>query len=140
MDRKDWTLLAIAAAEGEALDPAQLQKSLFVLGMERPEDVGSDYHRFSPYHYGPFASSVYHDADELEEEGFVSITRSGSVRKYRATDAGLQFAKALASEAPEGADYLNRVVQWARQLRFQALVRAIYAKYPEQRANSVFEG
>ena len=34
MDRKDWTLLAIAAAKGEPLDPAQLQKSLFVLGPE----------------------------------------------------------------------------------------------------------
>ena len=93
MDRKDWTLLAIAAAKGEPLDPAQLQKSLFVLGSERSADVGRGFHQFRPYHYGPFAASVYHDAEELEKQGLVAITTPGSVRKYEATSAGLDAAE-----------------------------------------------
>lgn len=140
MDRKGWTLLAIAAARGEPLDPAQLQKCLFVLGRERPADVGRDFHKFGPYHYGPFAATVYRDAEALEEEGLVTITATESVRKYRATPDGLKEAQRLRQQASDATRYLERVVAWARSLSFQALVRAIYAKYPEQRANSVFVG
>lgn len=140
MDRKDWTLLAIAAAAGESLNPAQLQKSLFVLRRECSDDVGCDFHEFSPYHYGPFAASVYHDAEELADQSLVEINTTGSVPEYRATSGGLEAAQQLYEQAPDAVRYLKRVVKWARGRSFQALVRAIYDKYPEQRENSVFSG
>ena len=36
--------------------------------------------------------------------------------------------------------YLQDVVAWTRTFTFSALVRAVYARYPEYRVNSVFSG
>lgn len=46
VNRRDWTLLALAAAEGGAVTPAQLQKSLFLLGRSMASDVGYHYYTF----------------------------------------------------------------------------------------------
>lgn len=140
MNKKDWTLLAIASAHGEPVDPLQLQKSLFLLGEMLKRQVGTFYH-FKPYHYGPFDAQVYRDAEELENQGLVTVSRGGSVRRYQVTPQGLEAALRLRQEAPARAvKYLEEVVQWARSLSFQDLVRAIYTRFPEYRTNSVFVG
>jgi hypothetical protein len=44
------------------------------------------------------------------------------------------------SADPTAARYLENVVDWVTSLNFSQLVRAIYAKYPRYKVNSVFSG
>ena len=96
MERHDWVLATLAATGDEPLTPVQLQKSLFLLAQGRPKVVGKGFYQFRPYSYGPFDSSVYHDAEALAEEGLVTISRPNlGTRQYRITTAGTKAAKAL---------------------------------------------
>jgi hypothetical protein len=135
-------MLAVAQAKGSGLSPVQLQKSLFLLGKELPTEVGFDFYNFTPHYYGPFDSAIYNDANLLAGIGLV--TRSDSGRgfwEYAPTPEGITYAQKLKDAAsPKAVAYLEKIVPWAQRLSFSALVRAIYAKYPEFRANSVFQG
>jgi hypothetical protein len=64
---KDWTLLGLAAARGQSLQPVHLQKALFLLGRELTLDQlrVDRFYQFEPYDYGPLCSAVYADADAL---------------------------------------------------------------------------
>ncbi|MEW5911296.1 MAG: hypothetical protein AB1814_01970 [Thermodesulfobacteriota bacterium] len=143
MDRKEWALLAIAAAQGDFLTPVQLQKSVFLMDRNLQEMLGPSGYDFTPYHYGPFDARVYDDAELLQLEGAVEIKKAEGDRwsEYSATAAGLIRAEELKARIPpDAAAYIGEVVKWARSLTFQQLIRAIYRKYPEMRANSVFSG
>jgi uncharacterized protein YwgA len=85
---KDWTLLVIAAAAGNAVSPVQLQKALFVLGDKLELPAGERY-LFEPYDYGPFCKAIYSDAESLESKGLVLVEHGGRFRHYFATAAGL---------------------------------------------------
>lgn len=140
-DRSDWILLALRAAADQALTAVKLQKTLFLLGERRPDDVG-DYYAFEPYHYGPFDADVYRDADVLEFHGLVDIdhSRGRALRRYVLTDRGAKTADKAAAHYPRNAlDYLERVVKWVEPLPFNVLVRAIYNEFPRMRAKSIFE-
>lgn len=138
--RADWTLLALAAAEGAPLTPVQLQKTVFLLSQAAAKTLGEQLYQFAPYDYGPYDASVYRDAESLEGQGLVSVTRDGRWRVYAATPAGVDRASKIAAQVPPTLlDYLRSVVKWARGLSFQDLVRAIYKDYPEYRVNSVFK-
>jgi hypothetical protein len=143
MDRKEWALLAIAAGGDAGLTPVQLQKSLFLYGKHRPDEVGEDYYRFAPYDYGPFDAEVYRDAQRLQGAGLVDITSVPGRRwnKYVVSSMGLELAASLKKRrAVVDIEHLEALVKWARGLTFSELVRAIYQLYPEYRANSVFQG
>ena len=61
--------------------------------------------------------------------------------EYTPTPAGLAYAAEVRVIAPiRAVTFLDKIVQWAQGLSFSALVRAIYATYPEYRENSVFQG
>jgi hypothetical protein len=140
MKKSDWLLLALHYSEN-GLSPIQLQKSLFLLGTEREKQVGSRFYRFSPYNYGPFDSTIYADAENLAKEGWVSISEQtiAQPRQYEVTHTGRVQATRLEGKAdPEALEYLKRVVQWVKAQSFRSLVEAIYRKYPQQRAKSVF--
>ena len=142
MKRKDWTLLAVAAANGEALTPVQLQKSLFLLGKKMPREVKRGFYRFEPYNYGPFCRDIYTDAELLETEGLIRIDRvepGRSWAEYSARPDGIGCAGALRKQSPKAVKYLEDVVAWALPLSFGELVGAIYKEFPEQKANSVFQ-
>jgi uncharacterized protein YwgA len=141
MDRKGWTLLAVSFAGETGLSPVQLQKCIFLLGKEQKEKVGSDFYEFSAYNYGPFSKLLYQDAEALNSEGLVLIERpAGSYATYRITPKGAARARQMESEAPSPTvAYLKVVVEWAQQLSFSDLLRAIYSRYPEYRSNSVFQ-
>lgn len=140
MDRKHWNLLVIAAARGRPVTPVQLQKVLFILGRELPGEVGGEFYDFKPYNYGPFDAAVYADAESLSSEGLVNINRPQRWNEYAATPLGMEKAEALRKDLPDRVvAYLDRLVGWAQGLTFQGLVRAIYARYPETRAKSIFE-
>lgn len=143
MEREDWALLAIAAARRGPLSPVQLQKSVFLIGQELSEIVGKACYRFAPYNYGPFDRNVYLDAELLRARGLVAIEIAPGQRwaEYRATPEGIQRAEDLGRQLPANVyEYIQQVVDWSQNLTFQQLVRAIYGKFPEFRANSVFRG
>lgn len=144
MNRKDWTLLTIVAADKRPLQPVQLQKSLFLISRNLPRRLlgPGRFYSFSPYDYGPFCSDVYADAEDLEVEGLVVIQRSpdSCVRLYQATEPGARRALALERRlSPSAVDYVERVVTFTQSLSFNQLVRTIYKAYPDMRINSVFQ-
>lgn len=141
LTKKDWTLLAIAAAKGAALSPLQLQKALFLLGQKLPAEVHEDFYSFIPYNYGPFDPSIYTDADSLVSESLIAtrIVPGRTWMEYLATAQGLVRAEQLkANASPVARNYLEDVVQWARSQSFTQLLRAIYSAYPDYAVNSVF--
>lgn len=142
LERSDWNLLVLAAAEGQRLEPVQLQKALFLLEKAFPEAVTqSGYYNFRPYNYGAFDSAVYEDAERMEHQGLTQITRvSAGWNEYAASSRGIAKAKELQSAAdPRVIDYIRRVVAWVRSLSFADLVRAVYNAYPETKVNSIFK-
>jgi uncharacterized protein YwgA len=142
MNRRDWALLVIAAGKGRALTPVQLQKCLFLVGQEFQEVTGPDYYDFIAYDYGPFSIDVYRDAETLESEGLVIIqpNKSGRWKEYAASALGLSEAEKMSYDLePNLTRSIDEIVDWARQLSFQALVKEIYRRYPEFRVNSVFQ-
>jgi uncharacterized protein YwgA len=136
-------LLVIESASDEGLSPLQLQKSLFIVGQSKLPGLPSDFYDFYAYNYGPFCEEIYHDTDTLVEEGMVfNIPVAGqSWSKYVITPKG----QTRSEEIRKGknniglVEYINETVQWVKSLNFSALLRAIYAKYPEYRVNSVFQ-
>jgi hypothetical protein len=145
MKPRDWTLLTLAMAKGRNLQPVQLQKALFLLSRElTPVELGtSDFYNFDAYDYGPFSANIYSDAETLESEGLVEISRPPAVRfrLFKATSQGIAESSRLIDSLPESArDYLGRVVPWVETHSFNEIVRYVYQKFPEMRANSVFRG
>ena len=139
MKREDLLLKIIAAAEGESVTPAQLQKVAFLLGNEFGDRLPDNYYIFQKYDYGPFCVEVYRDAEQLQREGLVSIVvnSSGGWKEYAATYQGV--VKKHGAIPDEIASYINEKVEWARSLTFQQLVREVYREFPEYRENSVFQ-
>ena len=138
MKRQHWTLLALNFANGRGLSAVQLQKALFLLERGLPEVVGPRFYHFTPYNYGPFDSAVYKDADALSDDGLVNIS-TGRYSVYSITPEGARVAKELESKAsPRAVQHLKNIVEWIQSLTFSQLVRAIYARYPEMKKNSVF--
>jgi hypothetical protein len=137
MTRTDWLLLTLEAAGAKGLTPVQLQKTLFLLRSSLP--LGAGFYKFQPYNYGPFSASIYRDAESLKQAGLVDIKAEGSSRIYLLTPAGSMQAKCLAVQS-NVSEYVRSVVSWAQSLSFAQLVRAIYAKYPQYRENSIFNG
>ena len=139
-ERSDWTLLAISLAK-EPATPVQLQKSLFLLGKDLPSVAKKNYYNFSAYHYGPFASAIYADADALEAEGLVTVSPySGHPRRvYSVTEEGRAAAKAVAVKQSEKS-HLANLMEWAQSQSFADLVSSVYERYPEMRRKSIFRG
>jgi uncharacterized protein len=143
LEGKEWTLLAIALAKEKGLSPVQLQKSLFLLGKQMSTAVGPTFYTFDAYNYGPFSRAIYEDAEAWEALGMVAFMdhRGGDWTDYSITPAGTQAASRIATRANRQAvAYLAKVVDWASALSFDELVKAIYARYPEFKENSVFRG
>jgi hypothetical protein len=141
--RQEWLLLALAHRNGQPMTPAQIQKTMFLVGTEAKHLVGQGFYKFVPYNYGPFDASVYHDLDVMAQHGLVAGNSfpGRNWKVYAVTAAGLgQATAAKRSVDPSALSYLERVVDWVCSMSFPELVRAIYAKYPEYKANSVFTG
>src|SRR5262245_15786781 len=113
MERKQWTLLVVATAGGQPVEPVQIQKSLFILSRKIPEKLGVEaFYEFEPYDYGPFCAEVYHDAEVLEQEGLLRIIRN-RYKEYVATPSGLEEAERLHREIDsEVWGYLQKIVSW----------------------------
>jgi len=143
MDRRHWTLLVLAAADGQPLEPVQLQKALFLIGKELDVGKPENFYDFAPFHYGPYDRQVYVDAELLAKDGLAVVDRppGQSWRTYRATKEGIAAATNVAQAIPSRARvYVDQVVRWVKSLNFEQIVKAIYRAYPDTAVNSVFRG
>lgn len=143
MDKKDFLLLAVSAADGKPVTPVQLQKSLFLMGKAGLPEVPTPFYSFEAYHYGPFSVEIYEDTERLRQEGLVIRTPAtdGQWKETTISTQGQLKAHTLAKELSAGTkEFIQAVVQWVQSLSFNDLVRTIYKVYPEFRQNSVFQG
>jgi hypothetical protein len=141
--RQEWLLLALAHRNGQPMTPVQIQKAMFLMGMEAKQLVGIGFYKFIPYNYGPFDADVYHDLDGLAARGLVTSDSfpGRSWKMYAITPAGVaEAARAKTAANKTAVLFLGRVVDWVSSMSFPQLVRAIYTKYPAFKANSVFTG
>lgn len=142
MERRHWALLVLDEAGPSGLSPIQLQKTLFLIGRNLPDEVGDDYYEFVPYNYGPFDARVYSDAQYFVNSGLVQVIQvAGKAWSfYTITPNGHNMAQHIReTEASERAlSYLTKVVKWVQSLSFAQLLAAIYKAYPEYKAKSVF--
>ena len=140
MDRRGIVLAGLAAAGCTAHSPVQVQKLFFLIDRNIPDEIGGPLFDFQPYNYGPFDSDVYSVLEDLASESLVEIARVYTWREYRLTDEGLVRGKRiLAQLSVRARSYIGVASAFVRRLSFIELVRAIYAAYPEMRANSVFQ-
>jgi uncharacterized protein YwgA len=143
MTKEGILLAGLAAGSGAAHTPVQIQKLFFILDRSIPEHIGGPHFDFSPYAYGPFDPAVYGKLEELAASGLIEIDLSEGTkrRQYRLTDAGLRSGQEILSGMDKKvAEYIRALSAWVRSLSFNQLVSAIYQKYPDMKANSVFKG
>lgn len=139
MDRQDLILAALAAGgQGATFEPVQVQKLFFLIDREIPAAVDGPHFDFRPYDYGPFDSAVYTELERLAKDELVMITM-GYYRSYALTDSGYQRGAEELNALPEKARaFIEHAAKWVRALSFNQLVSAIYKKYPDMKAASVF--
>ncbi|MGB2603712.1 MAG: hypothetical protein WBC78_08960 [Candidatus Sulfotelmatobacter sp.] len=118
----------------------QLQKSLFLLGMEVPA-VRENFYEFFAHNYGPFCKDIYADAERLAQNSLIVVERTQqSHAMFLITAIGEARVAHIKPEVPPRTwEYLRTAVEWTQQQSFSGLIRAIYDKYPEYRVNSVFQ-
>jgi uncharacterized protein len=140
MNRRDVVLAALAAAgENATFTPVQVQKLLFLIDREASQSVGGPHFRFVPYDYGPFDRTVYDELDMLRSIGLVNVNEQAPYRIFVLSQEGYaRGQQAFLTLASEVQTFVQQAAQWVRALSFRQLVAAIYAKYPDMRANSVF--
>lgn len=142
MDRSDLVLAALAAGgAGAQYPPAQVQKLFFLIDKEIPEEIDGAQFNFAPYDFGPFDASVYHEIEGLQATGLTTVSYGGRYRSYGLTDAGYRAGMAiLASMSPRAKAFVERAAKWVRSVSFEHLVSAIYQRYPDMKARSIFRG
>lgn len=140
---RDEILLAALAGAGEdaSFTPVQVQKLFFLIDREASHLVEGPHFNFTPYDYGPFDSDVYSGIESLARRDLAKIVNAGRYRVYALSPAGFREGMNKLEELPENTrNYIEGVAAWVRQLSFEQLVAAIYKRYPEMKANSVFRG
>lgn len=140
LSRTDVVLAGLAAAgQHSSLSPVQVQKLFFLVDREAAALVDGPHFAFKPYDYGPFDKTVYETLGALSQSHFVAVNQGQWYRTYSLTEAGYAKGREILDQLSRAAqDYLHSVAAWVANLGFQQLVAAIYARYPDMRANSIF--
>lgn len=140
MTRSEILLAGLAAGgENATYTPVQVQKLFFLLDREASVALGGPFFKFVPYDYGPFDQGVYAGLDDLARQNMAAVQNTGRYRVYGLTQVGQAEGRQLLDKLhPNARAYVESVARWVRQLSFQQLVAAIYNKYPDMKANSVF--
>lgn len=141
MRRNLFILAAMCPAGTNLFTPVQIQKILFLLDENVPEETDGPHFKFKPYHYGPFDRRVYSELDKLKDEGLIRIFREGihEQRHYQLTDDGYKQGLESLETLPENTQqYIDKVVEFVHSCTFPELISSIYKAYPEMKVNSVF--
>ena len=140
MERSDLVLAVLAAGDGAAHTPVQVQKLLFLVDRRVASGLAGPFFDFQPYFYGPFDRQVYGVLEDLARQGKVEICLEGPLRAYRLTragqDAGIALLKTMDAKV---AAYIRSLSAIVRKMTFGELVSAVYRAYPEMKENSVFQ-
>ncbi len=139
MKRRDLILASVTPGSATTYTP--VQKLLFLIDKQIPDDVEGPHFSFTPYHYGPFDRSIYDDLDALESAGAVEVERDPEfrIRKFRLKQTGVERgAKSLAEISAPAKQFIERANAFVRNATFPQLVSAIYRDYPEMKVNSIF--
>jgi hypothetical protein len=140
MERREIIMAALAAAgENATFSPVQVQKLFFLIDREAQRFLGGPHFSFKPYDYGPFDRAIYEELERLERAGMVKMERSGRYHLYSLTPQGYaEGSRLLGTISDPAFTFTKRAAKWVRSLNFQQLVAAIYNRYPDMKANSVF--
>lgn len=141
LNRDQFVLAGMSAAELSRLSPVQVQKLFFLLDKQIGPQLGGPHFDFKPYHYGPFDKEVYDVLNELESFGKLEKWQSVSPRsiRYVLTPSGYREGKNILEGLKDPQKkYIRDIVNWLKDLSFTELVSAIYRHYPEMKVNSVF--
>lgn len=140
MKRDELILAAMSPGGGYRYTPVQVQKLLFLIDRQIPEQVGGPHFCFEPYHYGPFDRGVYRELDQLAERGLVAIDCTCAPRTFTLTAEGGAWGNTHLNSLPEPVrDFIIKTSAFVRAQNFSSLVSAIYKAFPEMRENSVFQ-
>jgi uncharacterized protein len=142
MDKKNLILVAISLAEDGYLSPAQIQKSMFLLGKKIPSVIEEDFYKFVPYNYGPFCREIYDDIDELENQGLVKFIRPLGQKwhDYSITKQGRDCIEGIGKSGDKkDINYFSKLISWVKSVSFKELLMAIYREYPEYKEKSIFQ-
>jgi len=139
------TLLVFLGVNGEEkLDPIRVQKGMFILAKETPQDWLSSearYH-FEPYHYGPYSSALYRDLDELEQHGYIdkTVVLGRSWDYYSLSSEGVRLYQEVSETMdPKAVEYSQKIREFIGKLSFRKLLTTVYEQYPDYAVNSVFK-
>ena len=136
MEKRDWLLLFI----GEAMEPIQIQKTLFKFAMESGIPKKERY-EFIPYNWGPCSMEIYDDLGQLRDENLVEFVPSGQGWNiYHLTKDGEEKAEDLRKSA--SAKMLKKfssIRDYVVSRDFETLLSDIYNDYPEFAKESLFE-
>jgi uncharacterized protein YwgA len=140
MKRRELILAAMAPGGGYRYTPVQIQKLVFLIDRQIPDEVGGPLFDFEPYHYGPFDRTVYDELTNLAAAGLVTINYGTVPRNFALTPEGeTEGTKILEDASQRARDFIIKVSLFARTQSFSSLVSAIYKAFPEMRKNSVFQ-
>lgn len=142
MNRTEYVLAAMSAAERQAFSPVQVQKLFFLLDRNVSGIIGGPFFDSAPYDYGPFDKDVYHTLNLLRKKGYVEVRGHSwhRTRAYCLTEDGQKNGSAKLQEMPPNVkEYIREMVKWLLPLSFSEIVSFIYANYPEMREHSVFQ-
>ena len=140
MEQNSIVIMALAAGGKNAeYGPAQAQKLFFLIDKELNDLPDAPFFAFQPYDYGPFDKDVYSALDSLKESGRVLVNHSSRYRKFALTEEGYQEGEKLLQEMSGHAKkFITDAAIWVQETSFQDMVSAIYTKYPDMKANSIF--
>ena len=136
MEKRDWLLLAI----GEAMEPIQIQKTLFKFAMESgaPE---KEVYTFIPYNWGPCSMEIYDDLGQLREEHLVEFVPTGlGWNIYHLTEEGEKKIEDLRKSADRKLlKKLGSIREYVVSRDFETLLSDIYSEYPDFARESLFK-
>jgi hypothetical protein len=140
MNRRELVLSTLAAGgETASFTPVQVQKIFFLLDREAAHLTGGPKFNFQPYDYGPFDNAVYEQIEVLNLAGLTQIDMVGRHKSFALAPLGFAEGSTVLARLPTPTqEYIKAVVAWVRSLRFDQLVAAIYRKYPDMKAKSIF--
>jgi uncharacterized protein YwgA len=146
VDRTDLPLLLASDLVGVRgkfpLDPVRMQKAIFLL-TQRGSDAWQHFYTYRPYNWGPYSGQLSVDLDLLQEtDQLVAEPFPGSqYGTFRATAlAESRTLEAWRSCSEAERQFLRAVRGYVTSKSFNALLREVYAAYPDFATKSLFNG
>lgn len=145
--RRSLPLLLCSSQAGQAdgaypLDRIRMQKAVFLLTM-RGTATWNGLYPYRPYDWGPYCRELVDDLRDLAASGHMRTSTAAGSRygRYTLTELGQQAADQLwARLPPDEQEFLTTVRAYVTSKDFNALLREVYAAYPEYATESRWSG